>query len=123
MRKYSMASHKRKNHQRWLNQYCRFVNKSVEDDDLWLGRFYISQNRTDMKWFDDGSGGLIRAEIIMHDKKTGYTKSHWYDGLDLEWKFWIDFNSFIIDDCKVWEEVPDIRENRIDFRNKRQRNP
>lgn len=116
MRKYSMTSHKRKNHQRWFNQYCRYVNKIIENDDLWLGRFYITQNRTFMEWFEDNSGGLMRAEIVMHDRKTGKTQSKFYDGLDMDWKFWFDLNNFIINDCKVWEEVPDPRDNRIDFR-------
>lgn len=116
MRKYSMASHKRKNHQRWLNRYCRNVNKIIENDNLWLGRFYISQNRTYMEWFDDGSGGLICAEIVMHDRKTGKTKTKWYDGLDMEWKMWWDLNDFIINDCNVWEEVPNPYENKIDYR-------
>lgn len=123
MRTYSMASHKRKNHQRWLNRYCRHVNKSIENDDLWLGRFYISQNRTKMEWFDDGSGGLIYVELMMHDRKTGITKTKWYDALGLEWQMWWDLNDFIIKDCKVWEEIPSVRENRIDFRNKRQKEP
>lgn len=118
MRKYSMKSHRRKNHQRWFNQYCRYVNKSIEDDDLWLGRFYISQNRTVIEWFEDNSGGIMIAEIVMHDRKSGITKTKWYSGLDMDWKFWQDFNDFIIEDCKVWEEEPDPRCNRIDFRKK-----
>jgi hypothetical protein len=113
-----MKSHNRKNHQRWLNRYCRMVNKTIENDDLWLGRFYISQNRTRMEWFEDGSGGLIYAEIVMHDRKTGKTEIHWYDGLDMGWKMWRDFNDFIIEYCKVWEEVPSPRDNRIDYRKK-----
>lgn len=116
MRKYSMKSHKRKNHQRWFNQYCRYVNKCIENDDLWLGRFCVSQNRTRMDWFDDGSGGIMMAELIMRDKKTGTVRIGWYDGLDMDWQFWRDFNEFIIRDCKVWEEEPDVRENRIDYR-------
>ena len=116
MKKYSMKSHKRKNHQRWFNKYCHYVNKCIENDDLWLGRFCIKQVRTEMFWFDDGSGGIMMAEILMIDKKTNIAKTAWYDGLDMEWKFWRDFNNFIIDDCKVWEEVPDVRINRIDYR-------
>ena len=116
MRKYSMKSHKRKNHQRWFNQYCRYINKCIENDDLWLGRFCVSQNRTRMDWFDDGSGGIMMAELIMRDKKTGTVRIGWYDGLDMDWQFWCDFNEFIIRDCKVWEEEPDVRENRIDYR-------
>ena len=61
MRTYSMISHNRRKHQRWFNRYCRHVNKSIENDNLWLGRFYISQDRTHMEWFDDGSGGLMYA--------------------------------------------------------------
>lgn len=119
MRKYSMKSHKRKNHQRWFNQYCRYVNKCIEDDELWLGRFYVSQNATDMEWFEDGSGGLMRAYLTMHDRKTGITCTKWYDGLDMDWRFWHDFNNFIIDDCKVWEEVPNPYSARIDYRKER----
>ena len=116
MRKYSMKSHNRKNHQRWFNQYCRYVNKCIEDDDLWLGRFCVMQKRTMMKWFGDNSGGLMTAELIMLDKKTHTVRIGRYSGLDMDWKFWRDFNDFITEDCKVWEEKPDIRTNRIDYR-------
>ena len=116
MRKYSMKSHNRKNHQRWFNQYCRYVNKTMENDDLWLGRFKVKQSATHMEWFEDGSGGLMYAELMMLDKKTGIHKVGWYSGLDMDWKFWRDLNDFIIIDCKVWEETPDIRINRIDYR-------
>jgi len=116
MRKYSMKSMKRKNHQRWFNQYCHYVNKVIKDDDLWLGRFCVSQKATQMEWFEDKSGGLMYALIEMRDKKTDTTILHWYSGLDMEWKFWWDFNDFIIKDCQVWEEEPDPRSNRIDFR-------
>ena len=116
MRKYSMKSKNRKNHQRWFNQYCRYVNKCIENDDLWLGRFCIAQKATIMEWFEDKSGGLMYTLIEMCDKKTSHTAERWYNGLEMDSKFWWDFNDFIILDCKVWEENPDPRENRIDFR-------
>ena len=116
MRNYSMKSMKRKNHQRWFNQYCRYVNKCIENDDLWLGRFCISQDATHMEWFEDKSGGIMYALIVMRDKKSGKTRCAWYDGLDMNWKFWFDFNNFIINDCKIWEEEPNPYDNRIDFR-------
>ena len=116
MHKYSMKSHKRRKHQHWFNKYCRYVNKSIEDDPLWLGRFAIKQICTHMNWFEDGSGGLMTAQILMYDKKTNIARTGWYDGLDMDWKFWNDFNDFIITDCKVWEEKPDPRNNIIDFR-------
>ena len=52
MTKYSMGSHKRKNHQRWFNRYCRHVNKIIEDDNLWLGRFCIKQLGTDIRYIN-----------------------------------------------------------------------
>lgn len=113
---YSMASHNRRKHQRWFNRYCRYINKNLEADDLWLGRFYVTQDASEMEWFEDGSGGSMRALITMHDHKTGITRSKWYHGIEMDWKFWWDLNSFIIDDCKVWKEEPDVRENRIDYR-------
>lgn len=116
MTKYSMKSLKRKNHQRWVNKACRYINKVMEDDDLWLGRFYVSQNCSHMEWFNDKSGGLIYVYLTMHDRKTGITRSKWYSGLDFNWEIWRDLNDFIIIDCKVWEEEPDIRINRIDYR-------
>lgn len=119
MRKYSMKSMKRKNHQRWFNQYCRYINKSIENDNLWLGRFCVSQEATHMQWFEDKSGGLMYALIVMQDKKTGRIRRAWYDGLDMDWKFWRDFNEFIINTCKVWEEVPNPYENPIDYRRKK----
>jgi hypothetical protein len=119
MNEYSMKSHNRKNHQRWFNRYCRYVNKVIENDPLWLGRFFIKQNATHMEWFSDGSGGLMHAAIEMRDKKTNKTIVKWYDGLDMGWRFWRDFNDFIIEDCKVWEEKPDVRDNRIDFRKRK----
>lgn len=114
--KYSMKSMKRKNHQRWFNQYCRYINKQIENDDLWLGRFCVKQMSTHMNWFNDKSGGIMYAKLIMWDKKTNIVRVGWYSGLDMDWKFWYDFNDFIIRDCKVWEEEPDPRDNRIDFR-------
>ena len=115
MRKYSMISHKRKNHQRWFNQYCRYVNRVIEEDDLWLGRFCVKQLASRMRWFPDNSGGIMSVLIQMKDKKTGITSKKWYDGLDIEWKFWWDFNDFIIKDCEALEKE-DRRTNTIDFR-------
>ena len=116
MRKYSMKSQQRRKHQRWFNEYCRYINKTMVQDELFLGRFYVSQAATYFETFEDHSGGIMYADIVMHDKKTKKERHHIYDGLEMDYKFWADFNDFIIDDCKVWEEKPDIRVNRIDYR-------
>lgn len=114
MNRYSMISHRRKNHQRWLNKLCREMNKNVYNDDLWLGRFVVEQKATWMHWFEDGSGGMLRVHLQFRDKKTGRTRDWWGGCLSLEHEMWRVMNNFIIEDCKVWDEDP--YENRIDFR-------
>lgn len=117
MNRYSMASHNRKNHQRWLNKCCREMNRNIYEDDLWLGRFVVEQKSSWMEWFEDGSGGMLHTHLQFRDKKTGQTKDWWGSCLSLEWKMWWEMNKFITEDCDVWRKEPDIRENRIDFRN------
>lgn len=116
MNKYNMVSHNRRKHQRWLNRYCRYANRVIEEDPLWRGRFYVTQLQSDMEWFEDGSGGIIHALIQMKDRKTGTTFEKWYDGLDMTWEFWIDFNNFIVNKVRVWEENPNPYDNIIDYR-------
>lgn len=116
MRKYSVRSTKRKKHQRWFNQYCRYINRVMEEDTLWLGRFCVKQEGTEMHWFEDGSGGVMRAKITMRDKKTNLQETDYYTGFDMDWKLWLDLNNFIVNKCKVWSESPSVYENRIDYR-------
>ena len=116
MRNYSMKSKNRKNHQRWLNQYCKMVNKYIAEDPLWLGRFVIEQVRTRMEWFEDGSGGLMYCELRFRDKRTGKTKIWDTDCLELEYKSGFKINDFIVSDCAVWENEHPYEEVR-DYRN------
>lgn len=121
MRKYNLNARQRWRHRLWFHQYKNYVNRCIRNDDLWLGRFYITIEQDDMEWFDDGSGGLMHALIIMHDRKTGRELARWYNGLDMDWLFWRDFNNFIVEYCDVWHEQPDIRFNRIDYRKRKNR--
>lgn len=118
MYKYSMVSHSRRKHQRWLNRYCRYANRVIEEDPLWRGRFYVTQLQSDMERFEDGSGGIIRALIQMKDRKTGITFEKWYSGFDMNWEFWIDFNSFILEKVMVWKEYPNPDDDIIFYRKK-----
>ena len=36
--------------------------------------------------------------------------------LDMTWEFWIDFNNFIVNKVRVWEENPNPYDNIIDYR-------
>ena len=118
MTKYSMKSHKRKTHQRWLNKFLRYVNKTIANDSLWLGRFVVEQKATHMSWFEDKSGGLMLCHLQFRDKKTGIIKDWYTDCLEVSWDLFLKMNDFIIEDCKVWEnekpydEVGDYRNVR-----------
>lgn len=115
MKEYSMKNHDRRKHQRWLNTYCRRINKAIENDPLWLGRFVVEQKGTSMEWFEDKSGGLLHCWLQFRDKKTGRIKDWYTDCLDVSWKMFWEMNSFITTDCKVWEfEHP--YDERVDYR-------
>ena len=118
MREYSMGSHKRRNHQRWLNQFCRMINKGIKNDPLWYGRFVVEQVKTEMEWFDDKSGGLMYCHLRFHDKKTGKTEDWYTNCLDVAWQMFWKMNNFIVDTCKVWENEKPYQEVR-DYRNVR----
>lgn len=116
MREYSMRSHNRRKHQRWLNSFCRWVNKSIADDPLWLGRFVVEQKATEMEWFDDKSGGLLYCLLQFRDKKTGKTKLWSTDCLEATWQMFVKMNNFIVEDCEVWEKEQPYKEVK-DYRN------
>lgn len=116
MREYSMKSHNRKNHQRWLNEFCRNVNHSIANDPLWLGRFVVEQKGTEMDWFEDNSGGLLYCLLQFRDKKTGKTQLWRTDCLDVNWHMWMKMNNFIVEYCKVWDCEKPYDEVR-DYRN------
>lgn len=121
MRDYNLRTRQTWRHKLWFNQYKHYVNRVIRNDELWMGRFYITIEQRDMEKFEDGSGGIMRAYITMHDRKTDITWSSWYTGLDMGWKFWSDFNNFIVTRCGVWQEQPDVRVNRIDYRKHKNR--
>ena len=66
--------------QRKVNKIVRKLNKQIEDDELWKGRFYIRQVKRYMKPFDDMSGVDDAFLFEMYDKKTGmkHLSNRWY---------------------------------------------
>ena len=67
-----MRSKLRKKYQRELNKKIRALNKNIENDNLWRGRFVFYQKDAHWYVFEDGSGGELIAFIRAYDKKTGY---------------------------------------------------
>ena len=98
----------RKKLQRRVNKAVREINRSIERDALWNGRFYITQCGSQYYRYEDGSGGQLLIRFVFVDKKTG-DYAIWYEdsvgilfcsGSRLGWKM----NEFITEYCKVWEK-------------------
>ena len=119
----SKTSQNRKIHQRALNALARKINKNVENDPMWKGRYCVRQYRS---WWrphwEEPDYYRFFAQFIFYDKKT--RKTYLTDvKSDNDWlfwnghKLWREMNDFILD-SGVWEEEPRITyENTPDFRN------
>lgn len=111
----------RKKYQRKLNYKMRRLNKNIERDELWRGRFVFLQKDSYWQKFEDGSGGELILFIRAYDKKTGYYHDYrlvyapWI--LTFNWNLTMEVgNTFIVKDLDVWrnEELPKGR-SAIDY--------
>jgi hypothetical protein len=108
-----------KRHQRLLNKYMRRVNKTIEQDPLWRGRFIVRQKDRWFGQYEDKSGYVMWHTLVFRDKKTGRVYQwtadtfNWifYNGTKLFQKM----NSFIVDVCKAWENENPY-EDKTDYR-------
>lgn len=105
-----IKSRKRKVHQRKMNQLMRLINKNIEQDDLWKGRYIAKQ--IDSSWYSypDGSGNELWVILRFTDRLTGITWDtaetvnhwRWINGTHL----WMAMNTFITEHTKTWENDP-----------------
>ena len=104
-------SKNRKHHQRAVNRVVRRINKWLEKDELWRGRFVIRQKDARFILYEDGSGATLNVLFRFYDKKTGITKDIWADSCSITmWggtKLFWSINDFIIYTCKVWDNKED----------------
>jgi hypothetical protein len=117
-----MRDKMRKKYQRGLNQKIRELNKAIQRDELWRGRFEARQTSGDWYKFHDGSGGMLWATIRMVDKKTGYYKDYqldyFPDRATMDWQISMEIaNAFIVNDLDVWSnddpKNDDVNYNKI----------
>ena len=106
----NMKTQKRKKMQRAVNSLVRTFNKDIQDDWLWNGRFEISQQWSEFKPFEDGSGSLFLVGLIITDKKTGFKEYSYFDNFDIEWNMWKWANDCITTIWEVWKENPNPNE-------------
>lgn len=114
-----LTAKKRKVHQRAMNRLIRSMNKNIEQDYLWLGRFYARQIASEFQEYEDGSGAELYVRLRFVDRKTGMTYdtpwdtvNHWRFGAVLFW----EMNEFIVNKVKVWEREDPRCDEKIDYR-------
>jgi len=104
-----LTSFNPKRHQRAMNRLVRELNKALEKDDLWFGRFMIRQvDSPRFIVYSDKSGAQLNVTLEFVDRCTGKTYrtydsvNHWrkWNGAELSWKM----NWFIVEYCNVWAE-------------------
>lgn len=99
----------RKKIQRHINSVLRDMNRNIECDNLWLGRFYAHQECITFEMSDDGTYCYARVKVRFTDRKTGkycYHCFHKEDFMGSTYKIWSAMNDFIIKFCDVWNEDP-----------------
>ena len=113
----------KKKQQRHMNKLIRQMNKNIEQDSLWKGRFCARQVESP-QWavYDDKSGAELFVHILFIDKKTkkvmlkADTVASW-SHLNA-YKLWFDMNYFITEWCDTWHDKERPSEkNAIDFTN------
>ena len=103
-----ITSQNRQVSQRRMNAAMRKLNKNIENDSLWHGRFVVRQDSA--QWFTYPGENYYQLWVVLKfiDKKTGQTHlaaekvNHFLfiNGSHL----WHEMNHFIVDICDVWAE-------------------
>lgn len=106
-----LTSMNKKRHQREINRLMRAINKNIENDDLWKGRFIIRQvHSPEWSRYEDGSGAELFVCLRCVDRCTGRsyekweTVNHWRSFRGNGWHLWEFMNWFIVEHCGVWSE-------------------
>lgn len=110
----------RKKYQHKLNKLVRELNKSIENDFLWNGRFVFHIINSNFERFEDGSGGLLYATIRGYDKKTKYYKDYGIDYVPnlsfTGFTVWKIGNRFIANDTDTWQNGNNpYKDEKIDY--------
>lgn len=115
-----MYSMNRKKHQRMINREVRYLNKSIENDNLWRGRFVCRQKEAFFYIYEDKSGATLSVCLEFIDKKTGQREEFYINSGYLSSSFgssrlfWA-MNSFIVETCDAWRKE-DPRLDKTDYR-------
>ena len=109
----------RKTHQRKLNKVIKALNKNIENDDLWMGRFFIRQYSAEFYKYEDGSGGELYVYLRFYDKKDKKYMEYYGDSCSIchfgGTRLWHTMNDFIVEITSAWKDGRPY-ENKQDYR-------
>ena len=113
---YSWYTNNRKKVQRQVNKIFRQMNRIIENDDLWRGRFVVRQKHTEWVNYYGSREYFLYVTYEFIDKKTGKVSRPYHDvDFAIDRRIGIYMNTFIINDCKVWEKGNPY-EDKTDYR-------
>lgn len=105
----------RKKQQRKVNRVIRAVNKSIQEDSLWQGRFFVYQREANYYKFEDNSGAIMNFTLEFVDKATGYRAISYADTNQIINHLGWAMNEFIVEYAKVWEQEKSPQEAKENF--------
>ncbi len=110
-----MRDRQQKKAQSKINKCVHLMNKNIEKDNLWRGRFYARQVDANWERFEDGSGGILTVWIEARDKKTGLYHGFALDNYNTSWCLWREMNEFIIEYSHVWDNINEVKEDKTNW--------
>ena len=110
-----MKNKLRKKAQRIINKHVRNLNKSIQKDNLWRGRFVFHQADAYWEEFEDRSGGILNVVIEARDLKTGKFWEFTMDNYDHGWHLFENANKFIVDFSGVWNDINLVKNDKTNW--------
>ena len=110
-----MRDKQRKKAQAKINKSVRLMNKNIQNDSLWRGRFYVRQTDANWERFEDGSGGLLNVWLEVRDLKTGVFWGFRIDNYDRGWHLWEHVNKFIAEYSGVWDNIDEVKADKTNW--------
>lgn len=106
--------------QRYVTKIFRKINKLLEEDTLWNGRYVIRQIDRDYWHFADNSGGQLHVNYNIIDKKTGLILTYRSSlSSPKPFFFWGDvnlkINSFIVEESDAWHGDISPYDDKTDY--------
>ena len=106
-------------HKREVVRKIHLLNKNIYNDSIWKGRFIVRlRGCPQINWYSDHSGFIYKVCYEFYDKKTHKVYVHYGNSNTSLYELDCIMNNFIIEKCRVWQEISSPYELAEDFRNK-----